>query len=510
MMLSFDKACKTEDKVEDQGTELESHKPRPRLRLNRAQVVSRGEDAEGILGQWQGRRRPLPTRYSLVSFPQPVPWLTAGTMASLRPTVLHTIALTRPRHAPRAAFLATQLRSASTRKHPKNFTPPAQEELEELRERTIEFARREIPPEVAQEVDHTNEFPNSLWKKMGEAGLLGVTADEEYGGLSMGYQAHCVILEELSRASGSIGLSYAAHSQLCVNQIMLNGNEEQKLKYLPGLVSGEKIGALAMSEHTAGSDVVSMRMTAKEKDGGYVLNGTKMWITNGPDAHVVVVYAKTEPDAGSKGMTAFLVDTDTKGFSVARKLDKLGMRGSNTGELIFEDVFVPKENILGQINRGVRVLMEGLDLERLVLSAGPLGLMKAALDVTLPYVHERKQFGTPLATNQFIQGKLADMYTKYRASSAFTYSIARAIDESYQSPEIKTQDCAGAILYAAERATECGMDAIQCLGGMGYMNEMPAGRIMRDAKLYEIGAGTSEVRKMVIGRAFNKDFGIGR
>ena len=421
--------------------------------------------------------------------------------ALLRSASLRSSCFTKP-------SVSTLQRYAST-KHPRNFTPPAQSDLEELRERTIEFARREVTPEIAQATDHQNEFPLDMWAKMGEAGLLGVTADEDFGGLSMGYQAHCVIMEELSRASGSIGLSYAAHSQLCVNQLMLNGNDNQKAKYLPGLVSGEKVGALAMSEHNAGSDVVSMKMTAKEVDGGYVLNGGKMWITNGPDAHYIIVYAKTEPDAGSKGITAFIVETEgAKGFSCARKLDKLGMRGSNTGELAFDNVFVPHENILGQLNKGVRVLMEGLDLERLVLSAGPLGLMKASLDCTLPYVHERKQFGTPLATNQFIQGKLADMYTKYRASSAMTYSIARSIDESYENPEILTQDCAGAILYAAERATECGMDAIQCLGGMGYMNEMPAGRIMRDAKLYEIGAGTSEVRKMVIGRAFNREYGV--
>ena len=335
----------------------------------------------------------------------------------------------------------------------------------------------------------------------------------------MGYQAHCVILEELSRASGSIGLSYAAHSQLCVNQLQLNGTDAQKAKYLPGLTSGESIGALAMSEHAAGSDVVGMKMKAEAVDGGFVLNGTKMWITNGPDADVMVVYAKTDPEAekASRGITAFIVETSSEGFSCARKLDKLGMRGSNTGEIMFENVFVPSENVLGEVGRGVRVLMEGLDLERLVLSAGPLGLMKAALDVTLPYVHERKQFGEPLAHYQFVQGKLADMYTKYRASSAFTYSVARHIDESASrideasgepvGADIRTQDCAGAILYAAERATECGMDAIQCLGGMGYMNEMAPGRIMRDAKLYEIGAGTSEVRKLVIGRAFNREFG---
>ncbi|GAM82253.1 hypothetical protein ANO11243_002320 [Dothideomycetidae sp. 11243] len=396
-------------------------------------------------------------------------------------------------------------RAAST-KHPKNFVPPTQEDLDELRERTREFARREIPEELAQATDHKNEFPMELWGKMGEAGFLGVTADEEYGGLSMGYQSHITVMEELSRASGSIALSYAAHSQLCVNQLCLNASAEQKKKYLPGLISGEVIGALAMSETGAGSDVVSMKMTAKKVDGGYLLNGTKYWITNGPDAGVVVVYAKTEPDAASKGITAFIVETKTKGFSVAKKLDKLGMRGSNTGELVFEDVFVPEENILGQINKGVRVLMEGLDLERLVLSAGPLGLMQAALDVSLPYTHERKQFGIPLAHNQFIQGKLADMYTKYRACSAFTYSVAKTIDESHEDPVIRTQDCAGAILYAAERATECGMDAIQCLGGTGYVNEVSAGRIMRDAKLYEIGAGTSEIRRMIIGRTFNKEY----
>ncbi|WPH05038.1 acyl-CoA dehydrogenase NM domain-like protein [Acrodontium crateriforme] len=428
-------------------------------------------------------------------------------LSPFRTAAFRQCAVARPARIPRPAFFASQFQRYASTKHPKNFVPPTQEELDELRERTIEFARREITPEVAQATDHGNEFPNSMWRKFGEAGFLGVTADEAYGGLGMGYQAHCVILEELSRASGSIGLSYAAHSQLCINQLMLNGNEEQKEQYLPGLISGEKIGALAMSEHNAGSDVVSMKTTAKETDGGYILNGGKMWITNGPDAHLVIVYAKTEPDAHSKGITAFLVDTTAPGFSVQRKLDKLGMRGSNTGELSFDNVFVPSSHILGTKNKGVKVLMEGLDLERLVLSAGPLGLMKAALDVTLPYVHERKQFGIPLAQNQLIQAKMADMYTKYRASSAFTYSVARAIDESHEDPIIRTQDCAGAILYAAERATECGMDAIQCLGGMGYMNEMAAGRIMRDAKLYEIGAGTSEVRKIVIGRAFNREFG---
>ncbi|GAB7343508.1 hypothetical protein MBLNU457_1521t1 [Dothideomycetes sp. NU457] len=426
----------------------------------------------------------------------------------MRPLTSRLISWHTPRCVPLApqTRIPTQWQRAASTKHPRGFSPPTSDELAELKERTREFALREISEEVAQKTDNQNEFPMEMWQKMGEAGFLGITADEEYGGLAMGYQAHCTVMEELSRASGSIALSYAAHSQLCVNQLMLNGSTEQKAKYLPDLISGNKIGALAMSEIAAGSDVVSMKMTAKEVDGGYLLNGTKYWITNGPDAHTIVVYAKTAPDAGSKGMTAFIVDTSTKGFSCTKKIDKLGMRGSNTGELVFEDVFVPTENVLGQVNKGVRVLMEGLDLERLVLSAGPLGLMQAALDVTLPYVHERKQFGQPIALNQFIQGKLADMYTKYRACHAFTFAVARSIDEGHENPEIRTQDCAGAILYAAERATECGMDAIQCLGGTGYVNEVSAGRIMRDAKLYEIGAGTSEIRRMVIGRAFNKEY----
>ncbi|KAH6644242.1 Intradiol ring-cleavage dioxygenase [Boeremia exigua] len=397
------------------------------------------------------------------------------------------------------------IRHAST-KHPANFTPPSQSDLDELRESVQEFARREIPEEVAARTDRDNAFPNDMWRKFGEAGFLGITASEEYGGLAMGYQAHCVVMEELSRASGSIGLSYAAHSQLCVNQLMLNGNEEQKKKYLPGLISGERIGALAMSEHSAGSDVVSMKTTAEKVDGGYLLNGTKMWITNGPDAHTIVVYAKTEPTAASKGITAFILDTNSPGFSVAAKLDKLGMRGSNTGELVFDSVFVPDANVLGPVNRGVRVLMEGLDLERLVLSAGPLGLMRAALDTALPYTHTRTQFGIPIAHNQLVQGKLADMYTKYRASAAFTYAVARAVDDGFEAPVVRTQDCAGAILYAAERASEVAADAVQLLGGMGYMSEVPVGRVLRDAKLYEIGAGTSEVRRMVIGRAFNKEY----
>jgi len=367
-----------------------------------------------------------------------------------------------------------------------------------------EFTRRELTEEVASTTDKSNSFPPDMWVKLGEAGLLGITADEDVGGLAMGYQAHCIVMEELSRASGSIALSYAAHSQLCVNQLQLNGTKSQKQQYLPGLISGVKVGALAMSESGSGSDVVSMRTRAKPVDGGYLLSGSKMWITNGPDADVIIVYAKTDPDAGSKGITAFIVETkDAKGFSCLRKLDKMGMRGSNTGELVFEDVFVPSENILGQINGGVKVLMEGLDLERLVLSAGPLGLMQAALDVALPYAHSRKQFGTPIGHFQLLQGKLADMYTKLQASKAYTYTTARTVDEQ---GVVRTHDCAGAILYAAERATECALDCIQILGGMGYMEEMPASRILRDAKLYEIGAGTSEVRRMVIGRAFNKEY----
>ncbi|KAJ4133149.1 hypothetical protein NW754_015960 [Fusarium falciforme] len=367
---------------------------------------------------------------------------------------------------PAVTLPAIQSRLHSS-KHPKGFEAPSKEELDELRDRVQEFTRREITEEVAAKTDKTNAFPAEMWQKLGEAGFLGITADEDVGGLAMGYQAHIVVMEELSRASGSIGLSYAAHSQLCVNQLQLNGSPEQKQKYLPGLIAGTSVGALAMSESGAGSDVVSMRTTAKAVDGGYVLNGSKMWITNGPDADVIVVYAKTEPDKASKGITAFLVDTKTEGFSCARKLDKMGMRGSNTGELMFDNVFVPTENILGKINGG------------------------------------RKQFGQPIAHNQFLQGKLADMYTKLQASRAYTYMTAKAVDENGL---IRTQDCAGAILYAAERATECTLDCIQLLGGMGYVEEMPASRLLRDAKLYEIGAGTSEIRRMVIGRAFNKEY----
>ncbi|KAG0128971.1 acyl-CoA dehydrogenase/oxidase [Tuber indicum] len=392
-------------------------------------------------------------------------------------------------------------RFAST-KHTKNFEPPTSDFLIELREQVREFTKREIPEEFAATVDRANEFPEPMWRKLGEAGFLGITAEKDYGGLELGYQAHCVVMEELSRASGSIGLSYAAHSQLCVNQLTLNGSAEQKERLLPALISGEKVGALAMSEHSAGSDVVSMKCHAKAVDGGWVLNGTKMWITNGPDADVVVVYAKTDPEKGSKGITALILEKGMEGYTCARKLDKLGMRGSNTGELIFDDVFVPHANQLGPTNKGVRVLMEGLDLERLVLSAGPLGLMQAALDITLPYVHQRKQFGIPIAHNQLIQAKLADMHTKLSAARAYTFAAARRVDEGV----IDTKDCAGAILFAADRATECALDAIQCMGGNGYVNEVPAGRLLRDAKLYEIGAGTTQIRHIVIGRAFNKEY----
>jgi len=377
----------------------------------------------------------------------------------------------------RSSLLPTCQTRFHSNKHPKNFEAPSAADLSELRDRVQDFTRREIPEEVAARTDKTNAFPPEMWKKLGDAGLLGITADEDVGGLGLGYQAHIIVMEELSRASGSIALSYAAHSQLCVNQLQLNGSPEQKAKYLPDLIAGTKVGALAMSESGSGSDVVSMRTSAKEVDGGYLINGSKMWITNGPDADIIVVYAKTEPDKGSKGITAFIVETDQKGFSCARKLDKMGMRGSNTGELNFDDVFVPKENVLGKVNGGVRVLMEGLDLERLVLSAGPLGLMQASLDVALPFAHTRKQFGQPIAHNQFLQGKLADMYTKLQASRAYTYATAKAVDEEGL---IKTQDCAGAILYAAERATECALDCVQVLGGMGYTEEMPASRILRE------------------------------
>lgn len=364
-----------------------------------------------------------------------------------------------------------------------------------LRDSVRDFAQSKIAP-LAAEIDATNEFPMELWRQMGEVGLLGVTVEEEFGGAGMGYLEHVVAMEEVSRASASVGLSYGAHSNLCVNQIRRNGNDDQRRKYLPKLISGEHVGALAMSEPGAGSDVVSMKLRADKADGGYVLNGNKMWITNGPDADVLVVYAKTEPDAGPRGITAFLIEKEFDGFSTAQKLDKMGMRGSNTGELVFQDCFVPEENVIGPLNEGVKVLMSGLDYERAVLSGGPLGIMQACMDVVMPYVHEREQFGQPIGGFQLIQGKLADMYTKMNASKAYVYAVAKACDRD----QTTRKDAAGAILYSAERATEMALDAVQILGGNGYINEYPTGRLLRDAKLYEIGAGTSEIRRMLIGR----------
>ncbi len=369
------------------------------------------------------------------------------------------------------------------------------EEIDLLRQSVAHFASAEVAP-LAAKADEENLFPHALWRKLGEQGLLGLTVEEEYGGSGMGYLAHVVAMEEISRASGGIGLSYGAHSNLCVNQLRKNGTEEQKQRFLPDLCSGTKVGALAMSEPGAGSDVVSMKLRADKRGDHYVLNGNKMWITNGPDADVLVVYAKTDPDAGAKGITAFLVEKGMKGFSTAQKLDKLGMRGSNTCELVFEDCEVPEANVLGAVGGGTKVLMSGLDYERVVLSGGPLGLMAAALDVVMPYVHERKQFGEAIGTFQLIQAKLADMYVGLNACRAYVYAVARACDQG----RTTRQDAAGAILYSAEKATWLTGQAIQILGGNGYINEYPTGRLWRDAKLYEIGAGTSEIRRMLIGR----------
>lgn len=364
-----------------------------------------------------------------------------------------------------------------------------------LRDSVRAFASDEIAPR-ADEVDRTDQFPMDLWKKMGDLGVLGLTVSEDYGGAGMGYLEHCVAMEEISRASASVGLSYGAHSNLCVNQIHRNGNGAQKEKYLPNLISGDHIGALAMSEPGAGSDVVGMRLTADKKGDRYILNGTKFWITNGPDADVMIIYAKTDPEAGPRGITAFLVEKDFKGFSVAQKLDKLGMRGSHTGELVFENCEVPEENVLGEVGRGVNVLMSGLDYERVVLSGGPTGIMQACMDVVVPYVHDRKQFGKAIGEFQLMQGKLADMYTTMNASKSYLYLVAQACDRG----ETTRKDAAGVILYTAEKATWMALEAIQCLGGNGYINEYPTGRLLRDAKLYEIGAGTSEIRRMLIGR----------
>ncbi|MEI9986795.1 MAG: isovaleryl-CoA dehydrogenase [Aliidongia sp.] len=369
-----------------------------------------------------------------------------------------------------------------------------------LRDSVRSFAADEIAPRAA-EIDRTNQFPMDLWRKLGDLGLLGVTVPEEYGGAGLGYLEHVVAMEEISRASASVGLSYGAHSNLCVNQIKLNGNTAQKQRYLPKLISGEHVGALAMSEPGAGSDVVSMRLKAEKRGDRYVLNGNKMWITNGPDASTLVVYAKTDPAAESKGITAFIIERGFKGFSTAQKLDKLGMRGSNTCELVFEDCEVPEENVLGTLNQGVRVLMSGLDYERSVLAGGPLGIMQACMDAVIPYVHERKQFGQAIGEFQLMQGKLADMYTVMNAARAYVYAVNKACDRG----ETTRKDAAGAILYAAEKATWMALEAIQCLGGNGYINDYPTGRLLRDAKLYEIGAGTSEIRRMLIGRELFKE-----
>lgn len=371
----------------------------------------------------------------------------------------------------------------------------------ELRDTIRSFTNREIAP-LAQKVDQENAFPNHLWTKFGEMGILGITVPEEYGGLDRSYLEHTLVMEEISRGSGSIGLSYGAHSNLCINQINRHGTQAQKSKYLPDLISGKKVGSLAMSEAGSGSDVVSMRLTAVKKDGRYVLNGTKFWITNGPDASTLVVYAKTSPEKSHRGITAFLIESSFPGFSTHQKLDKLGMRGSNTCELVFENCEVPEENVLGEVDKGVQVLMSGLDLERLVLSGGPLGLMQAAFDVAVPYVHERKQFGRPVGTFQLLQGKIADMYTKLNASKSYVYAVARACDLG----KISRRDCAGAILYSSDRALEVATDAMQMLGGNGYINDYPTGRIFRDAQLYRVGAGTQEIRRMLIGRSFNEEY----
>ncbi|KAL2610127.1 hypothetical protein R1flu_028700 [Riccia fluitans] len=376
------------------------------------------------------------------------------------------------------------------------------ETAEQFKESVRQFAQENIAPHAAK-TDHTNSFPKdvNLWKLMGDFNLHGITVPEKYGGLGLGYLYHCLAMEEISRASGSIALSYGAHSNLCINQLVRNGTESQKEKYLPKLISGDHIGALAMSEPNSGSDVVSMRCKAERVPDGYVLNGNKMWCTNGPVAETLIVYAKSDLQAGAHGITAFIVEKSMSGFSTAQKLDKLGMRGSDTCELVFENCFIPDENVLGQEGKGVYVMMSGLDLERLVLAAGPLGLMQACLDVVLPYVHERQQFGKPIGEFQLIQGKIADMYTKIQASRSFVYSVARSCDNG----QIDRKDCSAVILFSAENATQMALQAIQCLGGNGYINEYPTGRLLRDAKLYEIGAGTSEIRRIIIGRELFKE-----
>jgi isovaleryl-CoA dehydrogenase len=368
-------------------------------------------------------------------------------------------------------------------------------DIDALRDTIENFARDRIAPR-ADEIDRTNVFPRDLWPELGQMGLLGITVEEEYGGAGLGYLEHCVALEEVSRASGSVGLSYGAHSNLCVNQIRRTGTGAQKRHYLPKLISGEHVGALAMSEPGAGSDVVSMKTRADKRGDRYILNGSKMWITNGPIAETIVIYAKTDPKAGSRGITAFIVEKDFPGFSTAQKLDKLGMRGSDTGELVLQDCEVPEENVLGAVNEGAKVLMSGLDYERAVLAAGSLGLMQACMDVVIPYVHQRKQFDAPIGSFQLMQAKLADMYVTMNAAKAYVYTVARACDRG----ETTREDAAGAILFASEKATWMALEAIQCLGGNGYINDFPTGRLLRDAKLYEIGAGTNEIRRMLIGR----------
>ncbi len=374
------------------------------------------------------------------------------------------------------------------------------ESLELLRQTVQQFSEKNIAP-IAAQIDEMDEFPRNLWPKLGELGLLGITADSQYGGVGMGYLANVIAMEEISRASASVGLSYGVHSNLCVNQISLNGTPTQKQKYLPRLISGEHVGALAMSEPTSGSDVMSMRLTAEDKGSHYVFNGNKMWITNGPYADVIVVYAKVIPTEDEKKITAFIIEKTFPGFSTAQKLDKLGMRGSSTCELVFKDCIVPKENVLGEVNKGSKVLMRGLDYERLVLAAGPVGIMQACMDLVLPYVHERKQFGKAIGEFQLMQGKIADMYTTLSASRSYLYAVASACDRNH----VGRVDAAGVILYTAEAATQMALQAIQCLGGNGYINEYPAGRLLRDAKLYEIGAGTSEIRRMLIGRELFKE-----
>ena len=369
------------------------------------------------------------------------------------------------------------------------------ETIDLIRDTVRQFSCQEIVPR-ADEIDRTDQFPIDLWSKLGDLGLLGITVSEEYGGAGLGYLDHAITMEELSRGSASVGLSYGAHSNLCVNQIFRNGNDDQKRRYLPKLISGEHVGALAMSEPEAGSDVVSMSLRAEKKGDRYVLNGTKMWITNGPDADTLVIYGKTDPEAGSHGITAFLVEKDFPGFEPSTKLNKLGMRGSNTSELIFQDCEVPEENVLGEVGHGVRVLMSGLDYERLVLAGGPIGIMQSCLDIVIPYVHQRKQFGQPIGEFQLIQSKLADMYTSFSACQSYVYAVARAADRG----EGIRKDAAGCLLYAAEHATQMTLQAIQTLGGMGYINDSPVARLLRDAKLYEIGAGTSEIRRILIGR----------